>query len=181
MTQSESSTVRPTLASLVERIHHILMRGEGVLSTGDVADLRRMDPWEIRAAGFYKLVGAVLDPDLPGDGPERDRRETRWAAAVVGLAHLGEFHRPGVRLGSALVQAGFSDQRFVRLLRADSERIVDEVPTLARFLAAKGTPADFTDAVRLLLSSGRSDEESVRRRIARDYYGALHQAESTHG
>jgi len=73
----------------------------------------------------------------------------------------------------ALATAGFSELRFVRLLQADGEQLLDELPSLARFLAAKEIPADWGAAARLILSAGRSDEESARRRLAREYYGVL--------
>ena len=40
-------------------------------------------------------------------------------------------------------------------------------------LAAKGVPADFSAAAWLILSAGQTNEERVRRNLARDYYGAL--------
>lgn len=146
----------------------LLAHGGGVLSAGDMAALRRMDPRHIDAPGFYKLLSAI-EQRLPGGEEARARAETRWAAVIVALAHLGELHRPGRWLGQALVEAGFSEPRFVRLLRADEERLLDELPALARFLAAKGVAADFADAARLLLD--RQHAEEVRRSLARSYYG----------
>ncbi|MGI8498966.1 MAG: type I-E CRISPR-associated protein Cse2/CasB [Gemmatimonadaceae bacterium] len=103
----------------------------------------------------------------------RPERETRWSAIIVGLAYLGELHRPGATLGRALVAAGFSELRFSRLLRADGERLLDELPMLARFLAAKDTPADWVQAAWLILSADQIGEEKARRNLARDYYSAL--------
>lgn len=179
MTEAAATTGEHSLASVVHHIAAVLTHGGGVLSAGDIAALRRMDPRTIGAPGFYKLVGAVLDAELPRGGDARMEAETRWAAVVIGLAHLGNLHRPGARLGTALVEADFSELRFARLLRADAERLLDEVPSLARFLAAKGVPADFSLAARLVLSAGRRDEESTRRQLARDYYGALARTKKT--
>lgn len=180
MNESAASAGVRSLSSIVDYVAQLLGHGSGVLSTGDIADLRRMDPWNIRAPGFFKLVGAALESELPPGGPAREKAETRWAAVIVGLAHLGDLHRPGARLGSALVDAGFSEVRFVRLLRADADRLIDEVPALARFLATKGAPADFTAAAHLVLSTGRKDEETTRRQLARDYYSALSKTKTTH-
>jgi len=163
---------RGTLDSVVNRIAGLLEHGGGTLTSGDVASLRRMDPSR-PAAAFFKLAGVVLDGSLPLESHGRTEAETRWAAIVAGLACLGDLHRRGVRLGSALVDAGFSELRFARLLRADADRLVDELPMLARFLAAKGVPADWTQAAWLILSSDRSDDERARRNLAHDYYGAL--------
>lgn len=163
-----------------ETVHTIagLLRHGGALTHGDIATLRRMDPRR-PAAAFFKIEGLVLDEHLPGDGSVRADLETRWAAIIVGLAHLGELHRHDARLGFALVAAQLSELRFARIVRADTDRLVDDLPLLARFLAAKGVAADWTAAAKLILSADRSDEESVRRHLARDYYGALARKENT--
>jgi CRISPR system Cascade subunit CasB len=163
------AATQPSISELVQRIAALLAHGGGMLTTGDAATLRRMDPRHVDAP-FLKLVGLVLDAQLPVDPAAREPLETRWAAIVVGLAHLGVLHRPGVHLGAALADAGFSELRLVRLLRADEERLIDDLPAVARFLSARGVAADWTDAARLLLSAGRSDDETVRRHLARDYY-----------
>ena len=158
--------------TLVHRIAGLMEHGRGMLTTGDVAGLRRMDPRRPQAP-FFKLAGLALEQNLPDAPARRDEAETYWASIVVGLAHLGGLHRPGKRLGRALVDAGLSELRFSRLLRADGNRLIDELPSLARFLAAKGIAADWTGAAWLLLSVGRPHEEPTRRALARDYYGAL--------
>lgn len=172
MTTENGPTGSGSIDGLVHRIAGLLQHGGNVLSTGDVALLRRMDPRHPSSA-FFKLEGTVLDAELPGEVQAREDRETRWAAVVVGLAHLGDLHRPAGRLGEALAEADFSELRFSRLLRADAEQLADEIPMIARYLAAKGVPADFSAAAWLILSAGQSNEERVRRNIARDYYGAM--------
>ncbi|MEO8257367.1 MAG: type I-E CRISPR-associated protein Cse2/CasB [Acidobacteriota bacterium] len=170
-----AAAVERRLTSLVSHIA-TLLRGGGMISHGDAAALRRMDPRH-PAAGFFKIEGHVLDDQLPGDATLLADLETRWAAIVVGLACLGSLHQPGRRLGHTLVDAQYSELRFTRLLRADADHLADELPALARFLAAKGTPVDWTTAAHLILSVGRSDEEPIRRHIARDYYGSLSRQE----
>lgn len=168
----QPATTEPTgIAATIQSIAGFLRRG-GALTRGDAATLRRMDPRHPDAA-FFKIEGLVLGEYLPGEANARAEIETRWAAIVVGLAHMGELHRLDQRLGLALVIAELSELRFARLLRADAERLIDELPMLARFLTAKGVPADWTPAAQLILSAGRADEERIRRHLARDYYGAL--------
>jgi CRISPR system Cascade subunit CasB len=169
---TEFSPPPATIEQLVHRIAGLMRHGGGVLSSGDVSVLRRMDPHRLEAP-FFKVAGFVLDSLLPGDALKREALETRWGAILVGLAHLGDLHHAGARLGRALAAAGLSEIRFSRVLRADGDRLVDELPSLARFLVAKGVPTDWSGAARLLLSSGRADEERTRRALARDYYGAL--------
>jgi CRISPR type I-E-associated protein CasB/Cse2 len=124
-------------------------------------------------AAFFKIEGLVLDGHLPGDADARADLETRWAAVVAGLALLGRLHVPGHRLGDVLADCQYSELRFARLVRADEDRLVDELPALARFFSAKGAKIDWTGAAQLMLSAGGPNEESVRRHLARDYYGSL--------
>jgi CRISPR system Cascade subunit CasB len=158
-----------TLSGIVNRLAGLLRHAGGALSTRDVAALRRMNPTAPPAA-FFKLEGLALDDVLHGDGKRRDLDETRWAAVINGLAQMGNLHRSDAPLGRALGDAGFADLRFARLLRADADRLVVELPMLARYLVARDAPADWSDAARLMFSAGRADEETVRRRIAREYY-----------
>lgn len=166
-----------SIATLVATIAGMLRATAGLMTVGDVAALRRMDPRQPPAA-FFKIEGVLLDSSLPGDENRRIESETRWAGIVAGLAHLGNRHQPGRRLGQTLADVQYSDIRFARLIRADAERLVDELPALARFLAAKDVQVDWSDAATLILSAGRSDEEKIRRHIARDYYGAVARHES---
>lgn len=170
-----NETGSPSLGSLVSYIARLL-RG-GVMTAGDVAALRRMDPRR-PAAAFFKIEGLVLDSHLPGDAARREDIETRWAAIIRGLAHLGNLHHPGLRLGDVLADSQYSELRFARLLRADAERLADDLPALGRFLAAKGTSVDWTAAAQLILSADGPGDESVRRHLARDYYGSLARKES---
>ncbi len=172
MTTDSTQDGNGGIDGLVHRIATLLKHGGNVLTTGDVALLRRMDPRHPPSA-FFKLEGTVLDAVLPGEVHAREERETRWAAVVVGLAHLGDLHRPERRLGEALADAHFSERRFAQLLRADAEQLIDEIPMVARYLAAKGVPANFSAAAWLILSAGQTNEERERRNIARDYYGAI--------
>jgi CRISPR type I-E-associated protein CasB/Cse2 len=169
-------TTSPNLASVVSSIAALLGRG-GVITVEDVAALRRMDPRH-PAPAFFKIEGLVLDAHLTGNADARADLETRWAAITAGLAHLGTLHQPRQRLGDVLAHVEYSEFRFARLMRADADRLADELPALARFLAAKGIPVDWTGAAQLILSAERVDEEPVRRHLARDYYGSLARKET---
>lgn len=166
-----------SLSALVNRMAGLMRHGQGVLTAGDTAALRRMDPRK-PAAAFYKLSALALEDQ---ESTWAGEREARWAAIVVGLAHMGDLHHSGSRLGDALAMAAFSELRFARLLRADRDRLIDELPMLARFLVAKGMPADWTQAALLLQSVNRSDEESVRRILAKQYFRTLHATNSRTG
>jgi CRISPR system Cascade subunit CasB len=177
MTEQLESTGGPapqesSLASVIGRLAQAM---DKTLSPGDLADLRRLTPQNPYAPAFWKLVvnDAGLEAMLPVRDEARDEAERRWGAILQGLATLGRFHTFGVGLGRALAEAGFAELRFVRLLRAHDEGLLDQARITARFLSAKGQPGDWTDMAWLILSDGRGHEEKVRRRLARDYYRHL--------
>lgn len=162
----------PDLSGAIGRLAHAIDR---IVSPGDVAALRRMDPSDPSTAAFWRLRASHLAPAglLPEADPWREDAEKRWATIMIAMAHLSGLHAPGMPLGSALARAGFSELRFVRLLQARG----DVLPRLAiessRFLAAKGQPVDQKGLALLVLSDGwidPSSTERVRRSIARDYY-----------
>lgn len=171
-TTDEASGRPRSLSSVMTQLAHVLT---DTLSSGDVADLRRLAPSDAGSPAFWKIVALVLEPagQLPEGGPTRDAAERRWAAILQGLANLGHLHQHGLGLGRALAEASFAELRFVRLLRSHDSGLLDLVRTTARFLAAKGQAVDWTDMAWLVLSDGRKHEEKVRRRLARDYYRHL--------
>jgi CRISPR system Cascade subunit CasB len=162
-----------SLRSLMGMLAHAT---EKILSPGDLADLRRLGEGDIGSPAFWKVAALWLEPKgfLRDQGGEaRDAAERRWAFILAGLATLGHLHQPGYRLGRALAEAGFSELRLVRLLRSYDETLLDLVRITARQLAAKGQQVDWADAAELVLSDGADHEESVRRRVARDFYKHL--------
>ena len=163
----------PSLRSVVGQLAHAV---GSTLGPGDVAALRRLDPADPACPAFFKVAAAFLVPAglLPAGGEARDEAERRWASVLSGLA-IHEMHAPDRRLGQALAAAGFSELRFVRLLRAHDSGLRDEVRTTARFLASKAERADWTEMAQLVLSDGHDHAEAVRRRIARDFYANLNQ------
>ncbi len=175
MTTSSDLAV-PDTSALVARIAALLQ--QGVLSAGDCASLRRMDPRQPSAA-FFKVTGLVLNDHLPPSAPDLHDAETRWASIVRGLSLLGGLHgsERDVRsrsLGTVLAATKYSEHRFARLVQADVEWLLDDLPALAAYLAARNVEVDWSGAARLVLSAGRgAEEERVRRRLARDYYGLL--------
>jgi CRISPR system Cascade subunit CasB len=164
-----SAAPEPTLASLVGTLARAVERD---LSPGDLAALRRLDPVDATTPAFWRACATYLQPAgaVPQSDPARSEVERRWAAILSSLAQMKGMHRGDASLGSALARAGYSDARFERLLRARDEALLRQARDAARFLSAKGQPANLADLARLVLSDGRTDEETTRRRTARDYY-----------
>jgi CRISPR system Cascade subunit CasB len=147
---------------------------------GDLAQLRRLDPEAPDSRAFWALIARHL-PAAWDD----NRLQRALAPVVRGMAIACPFHRAheGERrgLGRALAEAGVSEHRLLRLLRAGSERLANELRQLAQLVKSKGDDArfDWSDALWLILTAD-GDDHRLRRRIARDYYGRLFQLDKEH-
>ena len=130
--------------------------------------LRRMRP-----GTMPPLSAIALAVDLGGrvDGSDA---ETLFAALQI-VALLADQDVPKAYLGRALQEAGVSELRLERLLRAPPDQVPEQVRAVARHLLARGTPVLVIDLIRLLVSQ---DRES-RLRIAQSYYKNLASKEST--
>jgi CRISPR type I-E-associated protein CasB/Cse2 len=101
-----------------------------------------------------------------------DEAERRWAVVIRGIALLegalrGEREPP--TMGIALARAAVAELRFLKLLRSSEDALPDELRRLARLMAGRNQPFDWTDAWWLLVTAGRPDAR-IRRQLARDYY-----------
>jgi CRISPR system Cascade subunit CasB len=76
----------------------------------------------------------------------------------------------GVGFGAALAESGFAEPRLERLLAADGPTLRVLVLRAVRFLASRGSPFDWTQLARLLLTRDPSKREQVNRQIAKDFY-----------
>jgi CRISPR system Cascade subunit CasB len=155
-----------------------LLAGDGFLSSGERATLRRVDPECPVTPALWRVLGQThqLAPD--GLTEEQKRRwERRWGLLILGMAHVPGLHRYEVPLGAALAQAGWSEMRFVRLMEADAKALPVLIRRMAQYLASKEQPANWDDVRQLLFSVDRDYGEDVRLRIARSYYRALYAQE----
>lgn len=168
--EKPGSAAEPTLASRINRLDRAIRD----MPPGDVAALRRIAPEDPAAPAFWKVAAAHLDGALPrADGLERDERERRWAAILSGMATTQGLHAPRRRAGEALAEAGYSELRFERLLRASGEPLFQEIRSAAKFLASKAVEFDWTDLAALVLSADGPGAEHVRRGLARSFYRSL--------
>ena len=149
------------------------------MSTGERAALRRTAAG-VPPAAFWRIAFDVLEPmrALPEqDNRARDWQERQWASIVALIERIAEHHTPFVSAGAAL-GARLSEARFEKLLRADGDVLVDELRAALQRLRTDGARFDAKFIAELVLSAGRSDEETVRRAIARDYYRVRAQTNS---
>lgn len=168
--ESAVQTEVPTLRAIVGRIVQAL---EKQLAPGDIAALRRLEPSDPAAPAFFKVAASVLDGILPDGEDARLDAERRWAAVLCSMSVTNGLHLFGRPLGSALADAGFTELRLTRLLRARGDQVFTALRAAAQFLASKAQPFDPADLARLVLSEGRPDEEKVRRAIARSYFATI--------
>jgi len=161
--------LRRAVAACVGAVHQ-------ALSPGDLAGLRRLSPDLPVNAALYRTLATFVEPHgvLPRGGDARDEAERRWGAFLQALATGGSLVQLGSAepLGVALARAGLSELRLDRLLRA-TDTLPDEVRSVTAFLASKGGEIHPQDLADLLL--GHPDHtETVRRRIARDFFRTEH-------
>lgn len=177
----EAAPVEKSLKSVLGSIAAAFDRNaqgkRGGLSNGDMAELRRISPAQPYTAALWKVLLDFV-PDGWVAGASRDQKERQWATLLMAMAICAGQHDPYKRLGGALAEAGWSELRFVRLLRARDEKLETEVRRLAQYLASKGQPANFGDLAQLLFHQTGELAETRRRSIARSYYRTLYTLES---
>ena len=155
-----------------ETVRHIARELEQeAIAPGDRAAMRRIRPGEIGGPAFWKVAIRYLEPAgllADADSSLRRRQELYWSTILASMAEGPPF---GARsLGRALADAGVTEARVLRLLRAQDDALLDAARTVAHQLAAQGSEFDWSDMVELLSSDSAPHAEAVRRRIAYDYY-----------
>ena len=173
--ESQSGSEPVSLSKVVSRIAHVL--NEQRIGTGDLAAIRRISYPDLPPA-FWKLY-------LGQNGVPREWREHRhqpseqldwaWASLVRAMVAMAPGpHAPRISFASELAASGYSEARFVRLLRAADQDLARELRTAASWLASKGIPrVDWVPPAQLLL--GRigirgMDAQRTIHRLARDYF-----------
>lgn len=171
--------------SLAQRLAPNVDVYRGGFSTGEVAELRRLDAdkgVDSTCAPFWRIVVNELEP--AGLIREKDGAEDlgSWIAIIKSLAQMAGLHRPGRPFGTALAAADVSEMRLNRLLRARGEALYDQLRVTLHALASHGEGADGLDIAYFVLSDAGPDEdfrERVRRRVARFYYRAELKSDSS--
>lgn len=155
-----------------------MMQQEGALSTGEIADLRRISPDQPFTPALWRLL-MMLDLDESPDWIRQEQWERRWATLFMGMAHCSGLHSYDTSLGEALAEAGWSELRFVQLMRANDETLETHLRRVAQFLASKNQEANWTDVARLLFFQTGEAGEKVRLSVSRTYYSKLYSKESS--
>jgi len=159
------------VASIAGQIPH--------LPTGQRAALRRMYLTQNRRPG--DAAGVVMGLLHRAGVPQLDRigeaAFARWSllahvAAVLSGTAAQTPHAPGRGLGRALWEAGYSENRQMRLTSARGPALDDQVRLAARFLAKAGKVPVNLWTIRDLIGGNPERAETARFTIARDFYDA---------
>ena len=170
---------RARLASVVMRLAHELDESaDHPMPKGDLTALRREGG--ARSPTFYKVAARLLSDELDAYRTESSLvvAERQWAMLVHLLASTSGQHRVGApSLGAVLQQAGLAEARFLRLLRAEGDALDSASRAALAPLVQQALTFDPFDLAALVLTAASAslhyeDRDSVRRRIARDFYRA---------
>jgi CRISPR type I-E-associated protein CasB/Cse2 len=148
----------------------------GVLGSGELADLRRLDVQSPDRAAFWSVMSMWVSPA----GMLGTEAENRWAMVLSGMARMAPcHHKPGRRVGEVLARVQYSEGRLMRLLRSRGRGFADTVRRTCMYLNSRGEPVDWVEFAAFILAQDPIKVESARRRIARDYYGTLNRKEKS--
>lgn len=151
------------------------------LDNGPRAELRRATPKSPWSAALWRLLALLPEHAWSWDEERRAQEERRWSVLLAAMAASSGLHgATPQRMGTTLKEASYSEQRLNRLLRAEGDGLFDEIRTMAASLESKGHTPNWYQLARLLFMDASTDAgESIRRQIARDYYSAAHQEQTT--
>lgn len=147
------------------------------MTTGEKADLRRMEYNDPNCAVFWKLVSQR--------GMPRNMEVEKWGLITHGIALMahgaGLAHRPRISVGQALCEGGgtrvpfYSEDRLATLLSARGPTLHRLLARLFRMLANEGCAFNWREMAWFILNEGHNNEESDKSRmqIAQNYYRSM--------
>lgn len=139
------------------------MTGDG-FPPGDLASLRRLRADALDPLTLWRnLVRWGVDP-------RGDAEVAGWADTLALLASAPEVHQRGRHLGQALAEAGVSEARLLRLLRAEGDAFAAQARSVLHLLASSGESADLSFLAELRFALSPQRREHICRNIASNYY-----------
>lgn len=145
---------------------------------GEAAELRRLDSG--LSPAFYRLH---IEHGLRAIGPRApDENEGCWATILQAFATMVGLHDYDVPLGKAMVEAGVSELRFVKLVRSRGDSLAPQIRGIAQRLASAHVRSDHSDLADLVVSDALAHRDPahergrdrIRRKLARDFFRSLH-------
>ena len=168
----ESSRLGSVVAALSRRLH------AQVIGAGALAELRRITGDDLPPAFWKRYLMDVPAEWREPKGQVDPRVDQAWAGLLRAMVEMApnphSFERP---FGELLADTGYSEHRFVRLLRAEGNDLAREVRVAGAWLAHAGAPvANWEQPAHLLLGRPwvglRVRHTITSRQMARDYFRA---------
>ena len=177
--RADETAQTQTLGQVIARLSQQL-NAERV-GTGQLAELRRMTGDDLPPA-FWKRY--LLDVPAEWRGPDgyvNVRIDQAWAALIRAMVEMApnphSFDQP---FGGALANTDYSEDRFVRLVRAEGENLANELRVASTWLARANVKANWEQPAHLLLRDLRLNvnHQIASHRMARDYFRVVAQRSS---
>lgn len=153
------------------------METEGILSNGELAQLRRISPEQPFTPALWRLL-MMLELQQAPEWMSQHQWERRWALILMAMAHCRGLQNFEISFGEALAKAGWSELRFVKLMKSKDQLLETQIRQVSRFLAGKNQPANWAEAAELILYQSGEAAEKIRVNISRKYYTTLHKIEN---
>jgi CRISPR system Cascade subunit CasB len=161
----------PSIKSAIGKLATMLGPNSG-LSTGDLAQLRRISPERPFTPALWRLL-LSLGIDQSPPWIKQDVWERRWATIMMAMSLTQGLHSSEIRFGEALASSGWSELRFVKLMNSRGEMLEVQIRQLARYLAGKVQAANWAEAADLIFKQEGNYVEQIRLQISRSYYITL--------
>lgn len=175
VSSTDSNSDSTTLAKVIARLSSRLDPDR--IGSGAYAELRRIAGDALPPQFWYVYLAEVPRDWREPDGKIDARHDWAWAGLMRAMVGMGpQSHGFGLDFGKALADTGYSEARFVRLLRAGNENLARELRVAGQWLARAGVRrVNWVQPAGLFRwGPGRSAHTSgTRHRIARDYFRAV--------
>ena len=176
MDNKETNNVNNNYGQIVGKMAS-MMNQDGNISRGDLAELRRLSPDKPFTSTLWRIMITLKVYKSP-HWISQGQWERRWATLMMGMAHCQGLHEYSISFGSALAEAGWTELRFVQLMRTEGEMLEKQIRRVAQFLSSKKQQANWSGTAQLLFFQSGEPAKEVRLDISRDYYRRLHKLEN---
>ena len=146
------------------------------IGSGPMAELRRIGDYELPPEFWFRYLTIVPPEWRKRNGVADARHDRAWAGLIRAMVEMGSSpHSFDLSIGKALAETGYSEARFVRLLRAEGKAVTRELRVVGAWLGHAGVKKVNWLQPASLFSWGpgmRSSRRAARHRLARDYFSA---------
>ena len=153
------------------------------IGTGALAELRRMTGDNLPPAYWNRYLHDVPMEWREPRGRVDPRVDWAWAGLMRAMVEMAPHpHSYAQPFGKALAEKGYSEDRFVRLLRAEGDGLARELRVAGAWLARAGVKANWEQPAHLLLRNlglNVKNHISSRHQMARDYFHIAAQRSSS--